>query len=59
MDTPTYEQVLNAKFIGELPDSNEQWQIAVTKSGTVVLVNNDHAPRAIVYGELVVISNEG
>lgn len=53
---PTMTDILQAKFIGELPDSNEQWSIALTADQTVVLLNNDHAPRAIVDGKLVVIA---
>lgn len=52
-ETPTKNEILASKFIGELPDSNEPWSIAVTESGVVVLVNNDHPPHAIVNGELV------
>lgn len=46
--------VLQAKFVGELPDSNEQWQVAVFND-IVIFVNNDHEPRAVVDGKLVVI----
>lgn len=46
--------IFKATFIGELPDSNEQWQVAVY-DGTVVLVNNDHDPRAVINGKLVVL----
>lgn len=53
MKLPTMNDVLQAKFIGELPDSNEQWSLCVTQDGVVVAINNDHPPHAIVDGKLV------
>lgn len=58
-ETPTKNEILTSKFIGELPDSNEQWSIAVTDKGVVVLVNNDHPPHAIVNGKLVKVEANG
>lgn len=53
MTVPNLNDILNGTFVGQLPDSDENWQLVVTHTGVVIAVNPNHPPHAVIDGKLV------